>query len=264
MKYRISWMARRLLVTAVLVTTCAGGAFASDAEALQDDFARFDRAYVPALALTKMGTREASLEAMKRLTVEWREFLANHGEAIPTDGHWQADLAQVGKAIASAETHLAEGQQLEAHEALEAVREILLETRRRNGIIYYLDYLTEFHTTMEEIVLPLTETTPGKLTSSEIAEVRRLTQKAIRQWEQVKSAPIQLNRFGFDEEKAAQRQQLLQAETRALEQLELALAGDDQARIIKTGTAIKPLFAKSFMLFGRFPAGMPKQKPAPE
>jgi hypothetical protein len=264
MHSRLLYSSSRFFLAAALVMTSASRAWAVDAEALQDDFARFDRAYVPALALTKMGTPEASRNAMGRLKIAWREFLAENGQAMPDDGQWRADLAQVGRAIKSAEEHLVEGQQLEAHEALEAIREILLETRRRNGIAYYMDYLTDFHTTMEEIVLPLTEATPGELTPAGIAELRSLTQTAIQQWEKVKSAPIQWSRFGFDEKKAAQRQQLLKAETKALAELKSALGGTDQARIIATGKAIKPFFAKSFMLFGSFPAGMPNQAAAPK
>lgn len=228
---------------------------ADNAQALLDDFANFDRAYVPALALTKMGTPEASRKAMAKLKERWREFYAKCHKAMPKDSQWQKDFDQVSRAISEAAKHLAEGEQLEAHESLEAIRELLLESRRRNGLDYYLDHLTEFHATMEEIVLAVKVEKPSDLQEDTIKSIRGLTRKAIEQWERVKSATFQRQRFGFSDQKMTQREQLLKAETQALKQLADALDEDDKARIISTGTAIKPIFAKSFMLFGDFPKG---------
>jgi hypothetical protein len=248
---------RRLFVafvSAAVVTAASGAAaMATDTDLLLDDFARFDRAYVPALALTKMGTQQASQKALGHLKQEWRKFSASHRGSMPDDRLWQTDFNRVCEAIADAERHLKGNQQLDAHESLEAIREIFLESRRRNELIYYLDYLTEFHTTMEEIVLAVKVEKPGDLGSNSIARIRSLTQTAVQQWEQVKSAPFPRERFEFGEEKLAQRQQLLKAETEALRQLTEAIHGNDKARIVDAGRAIKPIFAKSFMLFGDFP-----------
>jgi hypothetical protein len=232
---------------------------------LLDSFAKLDRAYVPALALTKMGTAEASNKALGKLKQQWRVFNAKYADAVPNDDGWKKDFASVGTAISEAADHLANGRQLDAHESLEAIREILLETRRRNGMDYYLDRLTEFHTTMEEIVLAVKVEQPMDLTQDKIEKIRQLTGKAVAQWDEVKSSPFQPQRFGFNEEKMAKRKQLLQAETAALEKLEQALAAKDKAQIVATGMAIKPLFAQSFMLFGTFPnpAQMPAAKKGP-
>jgi hypothetical protein len=237
---------------AMFLMESVGGA-ADEAQALLDDFANFDRAYVPALALTKMGTPEASGKAMARLKDQWQEFDAKCHKAMPKDSQWPKDFDRVSRAISEAAKHLADGQQPEAHESLEAIRELLLESRRRNGLDYYLDHLTEFHATMEEIVLAVKVEKPSDLKEDTIESIRGRTRKAIEQWEQVKSAPFQPQRFGFDDKKVAQREQLLKAETQALKKLEEALKEDDKARIISTGMAIKPVFAKNFMLFGDFP-----------
>jgi hypothetical protein len=227
---------------------------------LLDSFAELDRAYVPALALTKMGTAEASDKALGKLKRQWRAFNAKYANAVPNDAGWKKDFASVGEAISEAAEHLANGQQLEAHESLEAIREILLEARRRNDMDYYLDRLTEFHTTMEEIVLAVKVEQPSDLTPDEINKIRQLAGKAVEQWDDVKSTPFPSQRFGFHEEKLAKRKQLLQAETMALEKLERALAANDKAEIVATGMAIKPIFAQSFMLFGTFPN--PANQPA--
>jgi hypothetical protein len=220
---------------------------------LLDSFAKLDQAYVPALALTKMGTPEASKKALGNLERRWQGFRQQYVHAFPDDAQWKTDFESVGKAIGEATEHLAAGRQLDAHESLEAIREILLEARRRNGMDYYLDRLTEFHTTMEEIVLAVKVERPADLSEDKIAEIRKLADRAVKQWDQVKSAPFHVQRFGFNDQKLAKRKQLLQAETNALDKLQQALAAEDRAQIIATGTAIKPIFAQSFMLFGTFP-----------
>jgi hypothetical protein len=106
---------------------------------------------------------------------------------------------------------------------------------------------------MEEIVLAVQGKKPSELSPDAIAEIRRLTQTAVHQWDEVKSGSFDQDRFGFDEKKAAQRRKLLTAQTLALGELTKALANTDKAQIIATGQAIKPIFAKNFMLFGDFP-----------
>ena len=205
-------------VSATVVTDGVGPtAMAADTNRLLDDFARFDRAYVPALALTKMGTHEASQKALERLNREWRKFSTAHRRAMPSDKLWRVDFDRVGDAIADAEKQLKDGEKLDAHESLEAVREIFLESRRRNGLTYYLDYLTEFHTTMEEIVLAVKVDNPRDLEPDSIAKIHKLTRTASQQWEHVKSAPFHQKRFVFGDEKSAQRKQFLQAETEVLQ-----------------------------------------------
>jgi hypothetical protein len=249
---------KRRKIFAVVVTVAAAlapvsASWAADANILLDEFAKLDGAYVPALALTKMGTLEASGKALGRLKRDWRGFQAQFAGAMPQDGQWRTDFRRVSVAIKEADTHLQAGHQAEAHESLEAIREILLTARRRHDLDYYLDYLTEFHDTMEVIVLAVKDAQPADLQASTIESMRGLTDKAIEQWERVKVAPFSAKRFRFSEAKNAQRQQLLKAETLALQQLKAALASGDKAQIISTGKAIKPVFAKSFMLFGDFP-----------
>lgn len=244
------------LVCVVSVTLLFGVGAAQSwaAQPTQDDFARLDRSYIPALALTKMGTPEASAKTLQRLQGDWKQFAAKFRTAIPTDRQWMADCDRITEAINQAQERLDAGQQLEAHESLEAIREILMEARVRSKIEYYLDHMTRFHATMEEIVLTVKDKQPAELTPETIAQLQKLTKRATREWNQVKAAPFDSERFGFSKPKLSQRQELLQAETRALSELEKAVAANDRAGMIATGQAIKPLFAKSFMLFGDFPA----------
>jgi hypothetical protein len=248
-----------VVIAALAVLTPISVSWAADANDLLEDFAKLDRAYVPALALTRMGTLEASQKALGRLKREWQHFQSRHAGAMPQDAQWQSDFRRVGVAIKDADEDLHDGRQMDAHESLEAIREVLLAARRRNNLDYYLDHLTEFHATMEEIVLAVKDKKPADLRADTIENMQGLTETAIQQWEQVKAAPFSPKRFGFDETKRVQRQHLLEAETHALKELELAVKSGDKKQIIRSGKAIKPIFAKSFMLFGDFPQPIGKR-----
>lgn len=242
-----------------LLVAAGPAAAAENAEPdLRDAFARFDRVYVPALALTKMGTADASRKAVARLKAGWQPFEAGWAKAMPDDPEWQADFDRVGRAIDEAAEAVAAGRPADAHETLEKVRDIFREARRRNGIDYYMDHLTDFHATMEEIVTAVGGETPVRLDQAAIAELAELTSKARRQWTAVESAPFNAGRFAFDEKKQAKRRQLLRAENEALTALEAALAGGSTDEIVASGKAIKPIFAQSFMLFGDFPEPPPR------
>ena len=150
-------------------------------EALVADFATFDQAYVPALALTKRGTLAACRAAMERLNVSWGKLKDKHGGSMPADPAWAGDFDRVSGLITRASKRLAENDQEGAHELLEGVREVFLKTRRRNGIDYYLDYLTQFHDTMEKIVMPAAAKIKAgqtSLTSAERAELNVLIEQA--------------------------------------------------------------------------------------
>jgi hypothetical protein len=250
---KIPQVLTRIAIVSTLVGTCALQSGA--AEPNQDDFAKLDRSYVPALALTKMGTRSASEKALQRLDRDWQAFRERFDSAMPDDNQWPSDCQRISQAIATAKEQLDTGHQLEAHEALEAIREILMESRVRSGLDYYLDHMTRFHDTMEEIVLTVKDKKPDELSQKAVARLPDLARKATQEWNVVKSASFDAERFGFSKQKLAQRQQLLKAETLALQELEQAIATGDLVQIIKKGQAIKPPFAKSFMLFGDIPPG---------
>jgi hypothetical protein len=242
-----------LLSTLLLSIASAQEPSADKHAALLTDFAAFDRAYVPALALTKRGTLPQCRPAMGRLKVAWQELSDKHADSVPSDPTWKTDFGQVAQLIEQAEQRLAEDDQQEAHEQLEGVRELLMKARRRNGIDYYLDYLTIFHDTMEKIVMPATakaEKGDRQLSPAELAEMRSLLQQANQEWQTVTQTALPTGLFPVE---SAAARKMIQAEQRALRALEDALNHGDEKSIISAAQAIKPPFARLFMAFGDFP-----------
>lgn len=225
---------------------------ASDTK-LVKDFVALDQTYVPALALTKMEKAKPAMMAMKKLNQQWQAFQSQQGDTLQTDQVWQKALASVDAQIREASKLVAMGKYLFAHESLEEVRAIFRKARRDSGMTYYLDYLTDFHDVMEEIVKPNMKRTPDQFSDKEMAETMSLTNKAVEAWKTVRKAEFDAKLFGFDEAKEMQRKKLIQAESKALSNLQDALKKGDKKEILKSAVAIKPGFAKLFMLFGNFP-----------
>ena len=132
----------------------------AQAEKLLALSAEFDRAYIPALALTNQQKQEPSEVAIARFREKGSAITR---EAISVLGLQPEDSQlwpTIQKAIDEAEELIREGQLMEAHEALEPLRAMLAADRRRLGLCYPLDLLNDYHETIEAIVKPATEATP--------------------------------------------------------------------------------------------------------
>ncbi len=245
-----------LLATVLVTLTVTSFSRAADHRQLVHGFGALDRAYIPALALTNQGQAAPSKKAIAGLKKQWKVFAETCEAAMPDDPQWKPDLKRVGQIITKADQQIAAGELAEAHETLEEIRDIFLQLRRRNEIVYYLDWLTDFHETMEEIVKPAAaKVKQGKLDVSEAdgARMRRLLAEATRQWQVVQSAEFDPEPLGYGPSKVAAMPGMIEAEANALAALEKALDGGDAERILQAAVAIKPPFAKFFMSFGDFP-----------
>lgn len=215
--------------------------------------AGFDKAYIPALALTSQGDSEKSKVAMARLNQAWRFYSNAHRQDNPGDESWMKGFAEIDQWIREADTIVARGNKLiDAHNVLEHVRIILMQLRQNHGIDYFPDHLTAFHEPMEEIVLAAKGKTPETFTEQDLATIRNTLPALEARWSAVRKARFDPAKYGLDGERAAKVKQYVELETAAMDKLKKALAGSDEATMIQSAVAIKPPFAQLYMLFGEF------------
>jgi hypothetical protein len=141
---------------------------------------------------------------------------------------------------------------IDAHESLEEIRYIFLELRKRNGIDYYIDPLSEFHTFMELIVHTADENDADTLSGSDKETIREQYEQASKIWNRIKTSEFDRDFYGFNDEKMAKMKKLLKMESEALNKLGKALDDNNNTLIIETAKAIKPNYAKLYKLFGDF------------
>lgn len=213
---------------------------------------KFDRAYIPALSLTYDADTVRSKAALADLTKESQVFLQKYRSWVRASPQRQADMNRVTEQVKRASLLVESGALAGAHDALEQVRNVMLDMRRREGIEYLPDYLTEFHHIMERLVsatdgrsaLTLSPAALDSITA-DYAEVRQA-------WTSVMSAGIDAKVHGFDSEKLAAVKAHIQAVSDALDRLGAALDAHDRTAVVKAVAEVKSEFAALYKQFGDY------------
>jgi hypothetical protein len=240
------------VAAALFVLFFAGAAIGED---LLKDFVAFDRAFIPPLSLTNQEKGDPSRKAIGVLKEEWGRFKNKHYGANPKDVQWKQDLDVVESKILEAERIIINGKNLmEAHEVLEAIRYAFMNMRKRNGIEYYIDHLSEFHEHMEAIVHAASDTTPVSFADREKTFIAKECAEATRIWSGIQALPFDAGLYGFDDRREAKRRELLQKEAEALLTLQKSLESGDAGQIIRAAKGVRPNYAQQYMLFGDYSA----------
>jgi hypothetical protein len=184
----------------------------------------------------------------------------NGGENSARISHKRSTRMQIGRKTWERSTQrsrsvrqVQKDQFVEAHETLEVIRDLMMNARRRQDISYPLDALSDFDTTMEEIVKPALKLTPETVTDKDIEQLRALCVVADEKWKVAEASEFDLNLFGFEPSAAGRLQKLIEQERQAIGSLQAALNGKDKQGVIKAALGLKPPFAKTYMFFGDFP-----------
>lgn len=215
------------------------------------DSAAFDKAYIPALALTSQNALNQSRAAMAQLNQAWLVFDNAHRNDFVKDNAWKKGFEEINDWIRQADSVVNQGGNLaDAHNTLEHVREILMQLRKQHKINYYLDYQTAFHEPMEAIVLIAKGKTPATFSEQDLAKMNAILPELETRWNAVLNAKFVPEVFGFDHAHAANVTHYIELETKAISELKQSLAGDDRAVVIQSAVAIKQPFSHLYMSFG--------------
>jgi hypothetical protein len=227
--------------------------FAAPAD-LVPAMAALDKLYIPALGLSGQSAELARARtAFLAFQTVWAGFRERFGVAAGLDAEWPKDLTRIDEAVEEARSALldhADGPA--AHEALEAVRMILLASRTRQRMPYFLDSLTLFHNSMEELL----DNTPSRKLA-EWSEAEKLgfaadLDIAIARWKKVKAMEDLLPQAGLGAQAAAAYAAQYQTIRSVLEGTKAAFEAGDPAFAGRL-QQLKPNFIKTFFLFGDFP-----------
>jgi|GEM_PF-880769 len=247
-----------LIVLTLAVATLAGTATslavsdtgADDRLDLLRTMAELDRAYIPALWWTGQQDRQRAGAAMNRLNAVWMGIETMLADSSLLDDRSAADLEAVAGSIARASTLVeGDGELHDAHQVLEEIRLRTLELRRRNGLPYFLDRLTEYHEPMEGIVLAA-----AAADDDAVARIEELLPRARTLWRAAEEHAFDNRVFHLEPHELRRRERTMAVTTAALDALEAALQasdeGESRTRALEAARAIKPPFARLVLLFG--------------
>lgn len=110
-------------------------------------------AYRAALFRTNTQAQAESQQALQQARASWQMVIERHGKTPPApydrDPQVLATLTEVARVYERADAQVQASQLAEAHETLEAARDLMAELRRRNGVVVYSDHMNAYHAEME-------------------------------------------------------------------------------------------------------------------
>jgi hypothetical protein len=139
--------------------------------------------YYAALLASHRGDAESTQRDLVLLAAKW-ELVTREAPpaAIASDPQWPAAVGRV-KAIIERSRELVRVRNLDkAHLELEALRLVLREVRGRHNLLVLDDYLTDYHESMERIVVRASMQNEIVLAEADFAEMTRDLGKARLHW----------------------------------------------------------------------------------
>lgn len=215
-----------------------------------------DRFYIPTLVFANLQKERESEIAMQRMQEVWGNYYRKfHGLEIKygvniTDKDWKEDFIKADELVSSAEGLVKDKQLVQAYEKLVRARGILRDLRRRNGVEYFLDGMTEFHDAMDQISSVLRG--KAELSAKDLKALRRLFKKAQNNWAEVGRAELDPVLFGFDADKVDAVDKRVKHEERMIATFAAALSSTDDDRIFQAAQDLKPNFIVLYKAFGDF------------
>jgi hypothetical protein len=239
MRSKITFTA--LAVAALIVQ---GGA-AQAADALTDAMQSAYTPYRAALFKTNAKAQADSEQAIADARAQWRALSQRYAASAPVpydrDAEFAATLKKVDEVLARAEAQIRAGDLATGHETLEAVRDLLGELRRRNGVVVYSDHMNAYHAEMERLLVdaPAQLSQPGGMLA--VAGQAAVLDYLARRLKQ--EAPPDLVRnadFGG----------LVDAVLSSVTQLRAAIARQDAAAVRDAVGKVKGPYSRLFVRFG--------------
>lgn len=206
------------------------------------------KAYAPyraALFKTNAGKADESAEALKQAQTAWTQVaqLVKSQPTVPyaNDALMATTLTGVEAQYAKAAQQVAAGQLPQAHDTLEAVRDLLSELRRHNQVVVYSDHMNAYHAQMEHLL----DEAPKWLKAADglprlAAQAGVLSYLAGRLSSEAPAATLAAPEF----------KELLAAVTQSVAALNAAVASGDRGQIEKAIGQVKAPYSKMFIKFG--------------
>jgi flagellin-specific chaperone FliS len=126
---------------------------ASAGDAVTDAMTEAYTPYRSALFRTNSKAQAESEQAMAQALSAWQALSKRYATQPPApydrDAAFQTTLTAVASVYQRAQKHIADSQLSEAHETLEAARDLMADLRQRNGVITFSDHMNAYHSEME-------------------------------------------------------------------------------------------------------------------
>ena len=241
----------RTLLLSLVFAPVSGAANWSTSADLVKDMVMLDKAYVPALLLSRKGDLSRADIAVKRLVDSWRVF---QSKWKPDAGDaWRAGFDRIEALIAESARQLSSTQDLErVHTVLDEVRHILSRLRRNEGIVYFGDRLTAFDDALDEVKLALVQDRHLIMSSDELDVSENLLLEAARRWKAIVDTRLDKIVYRIDYYRMGEVASYREEGTRLLDELLQELRHGDRRVLSQKVGKVDDDFRNLLRLFGEF------------
>jgi hypothetical protein len=230
------------------------GAFALPKETISA-MVELDRAYIPALALSGQPDQmDKAKTAFIKFEKTWTIFKERYLNQSGFDTEWTQDINRIDMAVTQAKSALLDRSEgAKAHEELEAVRMIFLESRTRQKIPYFIDTLTLFHNSMEDMLNGISSAKIASWTEAERINFTADLDITTARWNKVKAANALLSDLNLEPKVVSTFEVQWKSIDKLLKEIKDFYKSGDQENFNQSLNQLKPAFIKTFFLFGNFP-----------
>ena len=201
--------------------------------------------YRMVLFQTNKKVQNASLKFGNQFFKKWQQIREKYEDAPPAvyalDPTWKLTIKKIKKIAQQGIQEIKQNELAEAHETLEAIRDLLGDLRKRNGAVIFSDHVNKYHEHMEAV---LDTKLSGSISSSQLNALREKLAVLDFLMDELKhNAPVEY-------QSNAEFNKLLNGNFKVLEGLRTAIESGSVTEITKALKAVKPPYAKLFIKFG--------------
>lgn len=245
---------KRFVIVVTLILLCAGCGRLSLKQQLIKDMASFDSTCIAALIFLDVGKQHETKLAMERFNSGWNGFRdkyykleLKYGQNI-TDSFWQEDFDRIDTLVGSAEILVEEKKLLLAKEKLESIKLIMRDMRRRHGLNYYLDALTDFQKATLDMRQPIAG--KKKLKERDVVDLRGFFQIAQQSLADLAKKKIDHRFFPMSQKQLKAIAKRLENEQKLMGGVAAAITTRQIPLIAASIDALQPDLALTYRAFG--------------
>lgn len=241
---------RTLLVSLVFAPVSGAVNWSTRAD-LVKDMVVLDKAYIPALLLSRKGDLSRADIAVKRLVDSWRAFQSKWKP--DADDAWRAGFARIDVLIAESARQLSSTQDLgRVHTVLDEVRHVLSRLRKTEGIAYFGDRLTTFDDALDEVKLAVVQDRHLIMSSDELDVSENLLLEAARRWKAIVDTRLDKIVYRIDYYSMGEVASYREEGTRLLDELLDELRHADRGVLAQKVETLDGDFRNLLRLFGEY------------
>jgi hypothetical protein len=246
----------RSLLFILLVILTFGCAKEPEQPKILKSMAKLDQAFVPAFIFVDLSKPREAIIAVNGFRKEWDNFYNKYYElefkygVDIVDQFWKEDFDKVKTLVASVEEDVKKEKLRIARQKLNKIRVLLKELRHRNGLSYFLDDMTDFQITLDEIFSVLKR--EGGLRDRDFVKLDELTKEIRGKWDRLSQTDIDKDTFGFDDKKIEAVKNRISYEVESLDHFSIAVETNEEDRIFQAALELKPNYIVLYKAFGNF------------